>query len=104
MYRLRLLSHSKLFTRDTVDLLWINQSYASVCHKPYLPLTLSLSRHTNPVRNKKEIIPIARDLGNLGFGLMATTGTATTLRDAGVPCEIVLKIHEGRPNPMDVMK
>ena len=57
-----------------------------------------------PPRSKKDIIPIARDLGNLGFGLMATTGTAKVLREAGVPCEIVLKIHEGRPNPMDVMK
>lgn len=26
------------------------------------------------------------------------------LRAAGVPCEMVYKIHEGRPNPMDLMK
>jgi hypothetical protein len=31
-------------------------------------------------------------------------GTAKALRDAGVPCEMVFKIHEGRPNPMDLMK
>lgn len=26
------------------------------------------------------------------------------LREAGIPCEMVFKIHEGRPNPMDLMK
>ncbi len=26
------------------------------------------------------------------------------LREAGIPCEIVFKIHEGRPNPIDLMK
>ena len=57
-----------------------------------------------PHRNKPDIINIARELGNLGFGLVATTGTAKALRAAGVPCESVLKIHEGRPNPMDLMK
>lgn len=31
-------------------------------------------------------------------------GTAKILRDAGIPCEIVFKIHEGRPNPVDLMK
>jgi carbamoyl-phosphate synthase large subunit len=56
------------------------------------------------LRYKKDIIPIAKDLGNLGFGLVATSGTAKMLRDAGVPCEIVLKIHEGRPSPLDIMK
>jgi carbamoyl-phosphate synthase large subunit len=31
-------------------------------------------------------------------------GTAKVLREAGIPCELVLKIHEGRPNPIDLMK
>lgn len=31
-------------------------------------------------------------------------GTAQALRAAGVPCESVLKIQEGRPNPADLMK
>ncbi|GLI71204.1 hypothetical protein VaNZ11_016323 [Volvox africanus] len=53
---------------------------------------------------KPDIIAVARDLGNLGFGLVATTGTATALRAAGVPCEQVFKIQEGRPNPADLMK
>ncbi|KAG2424433.1 hypothetical protein HXX76_014486 [Chlamydomonas incerta] len=53
---------------------------------------------------KPDIIEVARNLGNLGFGLVATTGTALALRNAGVPCEQVFKIQEGRPNPADLMK
>ena len=74
------------------------------CYSYIFGLSPCCSSPPLPPRSKKDIIPIARDLGNLGFGLMATTGTAKVLREAGVPCEIVLKIHEGRPNPMDVMK
>jgi carbamoyl-phosphate synthase large subunit len=36
--------------------------------------------------------------------LAPTGGTAKALRDAGIPCEMVYKIHEGRPNPTDLMK
>jgi carbamoyl-phosphate synthase large subunit len=36
--------------------------------------------------------------------LLLAGGTAKALRDAGIPCEMVYKIHEGRPNPTDLMK
>lgn len=35
---------------------------------------------------------------------MCAAGTAKVLREAGIPCEVVFKIHEGRPNPVDLMK
>ena len=34
---------------------------------------------------------------------MATEGTARYLRGRGVPCQSVLKVHEGRPNILDLM-
>ena len=40
----------------------------------------------------------------LGFGIVATRGTAAHLRAAGVECRDVLKIQEGRPNASDLMK
>lgn len=40
----------------------------------------------------------------LGYGIIATTGTAATLEKAGVKCSVVLKIQEGRPNASDLMK
>ena len=40
----------------------------------------------------------------LGFGISATKGTAAHLQAAGIPCSVVLKIQEGRPNAGDLIK
>lgn len=55
-------------------------------------------------KDKKNIIKIARDLCGLGFGLIATKGTADVLEKNGIKCQSVLKISEGRPNVLDMMK
>jgi carbamoyl-phosphate synthase large subunit len=54
--------------------------------------------------DKPAIIPIARKLADLGFHLLATTGTHKALADAGIPSERVNKIKEGRPNIIDTIK
>ncbi|MFC7703214.1 carbamoyl-phosphate synthase large subunit [Plastorhodobacter daqingensis] len=46
----------------------------------------------------------ARDLVALGFTIVATRGTATFLKEAGVGCEVVNKVYEGRPNIVDRLK
>ena len=55
-------------------------------------------------RDRNTILPIARQLKELGFELAATRGTARDLFDAGLLCETVLKVHEGHPNIVDHMK
>jgi carbamoyl-phosphate synthase large subunit len=55
-------------------------------------------------RDKPEAVPIARDLAALGYKLLATRGTAKTLRAAGIAVTEVPKIQEGRPNLLDLMK
>jgi carbamoyl-phosphate synthase large subunit len=55
-------------------------------------------------KDKKNIIKIARDLFELGFGLIATKGTADVLEKNNIECQSVLKISEGRPNVLDMMK
>ncbi|WP_294962787.1 carbamoyl-phosphate synthase large subunit [Sulfurimonas sp.] len=47
---------------------------------------------------------IASGLHKHGFKLVATHGTQVILEEAGIPCERVLKISEGRPNIEDSMK
>ncbi len=54
--------------------------------------------------DKKEIIPIARRLHELGFQLLSTRGTAQVLERVGLPVERVNKIHEDRPHVLDYMK
>ncbi|MBN2896989.1 MAG: carbamoyl-phosphate synthase large subunit [Campylobacterales bacterium] len=54
--------------------------------------------------DKTQGVEIARGLHEHGFRLIATRGTQKAIADAGIPCEGVLKISEGRPNIEDTMK
>jgi carbamoyl-phosphate synthase large subunit len=51
--------------------------------------------------DKQTVLPIARDLAQLGFGLTATRGTAAFLRAHGIDVDVVYKVNEGRPNVAD---
>jgi carbamoyl-phosphate synthase large subunit len=51
--------------------------------------------------DKKAVIPIARQFIELGFGIIATSGTWVMLQAAGIPVEKVFKLREGRPNVFD---
>jgi carbamoyl-phosphate synthase large subunit len=53
--------------------------------------------------DKDTVTPIARRLHALGFRIYATEGTARHLRVRGVPAERVLKVHQGRPNAVDLL-
>jgi carbamoyl-phosphate synthase large subunit len=53
--------------------------------------------------DKPTVLPIARRFHELGFRLTATEGTARYLRTRGVPAERVAKVHEGRPNAIDLI-
>ncbi len=54
--------------------------------------------------DKKNAVRIAKRLQDLGFRIIATRGTARTLADAGVTCDRVYKVNEGRPNVVDLIK
>ena len=54
--------------------------------------------------DKQHAAEIARGLHKHGFKLVATKGTQAVIEAAGVACERVLKISEGRPNIEDSMK
>jgi carbamoyl-phosphate synthase large subunit len=51
--------------------------------------------------DKANLLPIARDLSELGFRLLATRGTAAYLRARGLEVDVVFKVNEGRPNVAD---
>ncbi len=51
--------------------------------------------------DKPNVLPIARNLAELGFAIVATRGTAAYLRAHGIPVEVVFKVNEGRPNIVD---
>jgi carbamoyl-phosphate synthase large subunit len=52
-------------------------------------------------REKKDVIPIARELSDHGFKLCATSGTANALSEAGIQVDTVRRASEVRPNIAD---
>jgi carbamoyl-phosphate synthase large subunit len=54
-------------------------------------------------RDKAAGILMSWQLINLGFDIIATSGTATTLKAAGVPVRTVKKVYEGQPHIVDAM-
>ncbi|MGC4115084.1 MAG: carbamoyl-phosphate synthase large subunit [Myxococcales bacterium] len=55
-------------------------------------------------RDKEAVVPVARRLAQLGFALAATGGTAAALQRAGLPVEVLRKLHEGSPNLLDAVR
>ena len=53
--------------------------------------------------DKRSIAPVAFSLSQMGYRLLATRGTAKTLRAAGIPCEVTKRVAEGHPNVRDVL-
>jgi carbamoyl-phosphate synthase large subunit len=51
--------------------------------------------------DKAAVHAIAGPLHDLGFAIVATSGTAQAIRAMGVPCETISKIGEGHPNVVD---
>ncbi len=54
--------------------------------------------------DKARAVAIARDLHELGFGIVATKGTAAAIAEAGVPVKLINKIKDGRPHIVDALK
>ena len=56
-------------------------------------------------RDKKAIVPVVQDFIDLGFKIVATSGTQKALQDNGIKdVELILKLHEGRPHVIDSIK
>jgi carbamoyl-phosphate synthase large subunit len=54
--------------------------------------------------DKGAAVLLARKLARLGFGVVATLGTAARLLEVGMDVETVFKVNEGRPNIVDHIK
>jgi carbamoyl-phosphate synthase large subunit len=68
-----------------------------------LPLTgkvfLSISN-----ADKTELVEVARKLQAAGLELMGTEGTVKYLKERGIFMDTVMKVHEGSPNVIDMMR
>jgi carbamoyl-phosphate synthase large subunit len=55
-------------------------------------------------RDKPGAVGLARKLIERGFEIVATTGTALALTEAGIACRRANKVREGRPHIVDMIK
>ena len=54
--------------------------------------------------DRRHLAVLGQMLVQQGFRIVATRGTARELQNAGIACEVVNKMHEGRPNIVDMIK
>jgi carbamoyl-phosphate synthase large subunit len=94
--------------RSTGEVMGISDSFGSAFAKAQLaadnglPLEGTVLITVND-SDKANVVPIARRFHEMGFRILATTGTAKFLRARGIPAERVFKVHEGRPHGIDLI-
>ena len=55
-------------------------------------------------QDKDAAVILAKRLVDLGFRIFATSGTSTTLYDAGIETQAIFKISDGRPSAIDLIE
>ena len=94
--------------RSTGEVMGISDSFGGAFAKAQLaasnalPLSGAILLTVNQ-NDRQTLLPIARRFQEMGFTLFATSGTGAFLREHGVGAQSVLKVHEGRPNCMDMI-
>ncbi len=95
--------------RSTGEVMGIDEDFGRAFLKSQLAAGQNLPRDGTvfvSVKNKdkRTVGLIAKRLEELGFRLIATAGTAKALQGYGVHAAPIKKIHEGRPNVLDLIK
>jgi carbamoyl-phosphate synthase large subunit len=95
--------------RSTGEVMGISTDYGQAFAKAQLAAGQKLPRGGTVFisvndRDKRHIGPLGKELVTLGFKIVATRGTCAAFRAAGVPCDEVFKVNEGRPNIVDLIK
>jgi carbamoyl-phosphate synthase large subunit len=95
--------------RSTGEVMGAGRTFGEAMLKSQLGAGSRLPRSGNvliTVKNsdKARAVAVARDLHALGFGVVATKGTAAAIAEAGVPVTVVNKVKDGRPHIVDMIK
>jgi len=95
--------------KSTGEVMGVGRSFGEAFAKAQLGAGEQLPRTGKvfvSVRNsdKDDAVEVAKELSKLGFTLVATRGTATAISAAGIACEVVNKVLEGRPHIVDMIK
>ena len=94
--------------RSTGEVLGLSESFGMAYYKAQeatgskLPLggTALVSVNKN---DRADALEVAKQLHELGFKIVSTSGCSQYFNENGVPCETLKKMQEGRPNIHDAM-
>ncbi|MGC6486428.1 MAG: carbamoyl-phosphate synthase large subunit [Planctomycetota bacterium] len=94
--------------KSTGEVMGIDERFGSAFAKAMVGAGNTLPREGKvfvSVRDedKRVILPLVDRIAGMGFEIVATSGTARALQNAGIPVERVFKIHEGRPHVLDLV-
>jgi len=95
--------------RSTGEVMGVGMTFGEAMLKSQLGAGSRLPSLGNAVltvkdADKARAVSVAKDLHQLGFGLVATKGTAAAIQAAGVPVRLANKVKEGRPHIADMVK
>ncbi|MBI0074524.1 carbamoyl-phosphate synthase large subunit [Commensalibacter sp. M0357] len=94
--------------RSTGEVMGIDTSFERAFAKSQLGAGVTLPLTGNvflSVRHsdRPSLLPLGRKLTEMGFKILATRGTAETLKNAGIEAKVVNKVLEGRPHCVDAI-
>lgn len=96
--------------RSTGEVMGVGDTFAEAYAKSELATQAPQITHSGSAlisvrdADKPGAVEIAKKLFDLGFKLLATEGTANALKAAGLPCDVISKVNEGRPHIVDSIK
>ncbi|MBC8164411.1 MAG: carbamoyl-phosphate synthase large subunit, partial [Bryobacteraceae bacterium] len=95
--------------RSTGEVMGVGENFGEAFAKAQLSAGVPLPKSGTifisvNAHHKAEAAVLAKRFHEFGFQMAATRGTAAAIKAAGVPCKTVLKVNEGRPNAVDLLK
>ncbi len=95
--------------RSTGEVMGVARTFAEAMLKSQLGAGSRLPSQGNVVitvknGDKARAVKVASELVNMGYGVVATKGTAAAIAEAGIPVKVVNKVKDGRPHIADMVK
>jgi carbamoyl-phosphate synthase large subunit len=95
--------------KSTGEVMGVGRTFAEAFVKSQIAAGVKLPKGGTAFISVKQTdrpaaVDVARQLHELGFGLVATRGTASAIEAAGIPVTPVNKVNEGRPHIVDMIK
>lgn len=95
--------------KSTGEIMGVDTDYSRALYKAMVASGINPPQSGNVLvtvadPDKAEAVEIVREFSERGFGIYSTEGTARYLQDRGIPVNIVQKMHDGSPNPVDLIR